>query len=47
MIRSANFSVPGTGKTSIVYGAFAFLSSDLINEVNKILVIGPINSFSS
>jgi len=47
MMRSANFSVPGTGKTSLVYGAFAFLSSNLVNEVNKIVMIGPINSFSS
>lgn len=45
MIRSANFSVPGAGKTSIVYGAFAYLES--IGKVNKIVMIGPINSFSS
>lgn len=45
MYRSANFSVPGSGKTSMVYGAFAYLEQ--INEVNKIVMIGPINSFSS
>lgn len=45
MLRGANFSVPGAGKTSIVYGAYAYLES--IQEVNKIVVIGPINSFSS
>lgn len=45
MIRSANFSVPGAGKTSIVYGAFAYLQS--IGEVDKIVMVGPINSFSS
>jgi SNF2 family DNA or RNA helicase len=45
MLRGANFSVPGAGKTSIVYGAYAYLES--IREVNKIVMIGPINSFSS
>ena len=45
MIRSANFSVPGAGKTSIVYGAFAYLES--IGKVNKIVMVGTINSFSS
>ena len=43
MKRSANFSVPGAGKTSIVYGAFAYLLKT--HEVNKIVMIGPINSF--
>lgn len=47
MIRSANFSVPGSGKTSIVYGAFAYLSSIEINKVDKLVVIGPKNSFMS
>jgi len=45
MRRSANFSVPGAGKTSIVYGAFAYLEKN--QEVDKIVMIGPINSFSS
>lgn len=43
MMRSANFSVPGAGKTSIVYGAFAYLFDK--KEVDKIVMIGPINSF--
>lgn len=43
MKRSANFSVPGSGKTSIVYGAFAYLLKT--KEVDKIVMIGPINSF--
>lgn len=47
MIRSANFSVPGSGKTSIVYGAFGYLSSPNINKVDKVIVIGPKNSFMS
>lgn len=45
MIKSANFSVPGAGKTSIVYGAYAYLS--FLNKVDKIVMIGPKNSFSS
>lgn len=45
MNNAANFSVPGTGKTSIVYGAFSFLSSSDKSEVDKIVVIGPKNSF--
>ena len=43
MIRSANFSVPGAGKTSIVYGAFAYLYHK--KEIDNLVVIGPINSF--
>lgn len=46
--NAANFSVPGAGKTSIVYGAFAFLRhlppSDP-KHTNKILVVGPLSSF--
>ena len=41
--NSCNFSVPGAGKTSIVYGAYAYLKQRGI--VNKILVIGPLSSF--
>ena len=43
--RTANFSVPGAGKTSIVYGAYAFLNSKKINKVDKIIMVGPRNSF--
>ena len=45
MKKSANFSVPGAGKTTIVYGAFAYLSA--IQKVNKIVMIGPKSSFIS
>ena len=45
MQKSGNFSVPGSGKTSTVYGMYAYLNT--INKVNKILMIGPLNSFSS
>lgn len=47
MKKSANYSVPGAGKTSIVYGAFAYLNSKDVNKVKKIIMIGPKNSFKS
>lgn len=47
MKRVANFSVPGSGKTAMMYGTFAYLSSNSINEVDKMIVIGPKNSFKS
>ena len=45
MKRAANFSVPGAGKTAIVLGAFAYLRD--LRLVDKIVVIGPLNSFVS
>lgn len=45
MKHAANFSVPGSGKTSMIYGTFAYLSSTEIDKVNKIVMIGPKNSF--
>ena len=45
MWKSANFSVPGSGKTSIVYGAFAYLNSKAVDKVDRIIMIGPMNSF--
>lgn len=47
MKRVANFSVPGAGKTAMIYGTFAYLSSLSVKEVDKIVVIGPKNSFKS
>ncbi|MCK5475042.1 MAG: DEAD/DEAH box helicase [Candidatus Pacebacteria bacterium] len=47
--NSCNFAVPGAGKTSIVYGAYAYLknlSENDLRHVDKILVIGPISSFA-
>ena len=46
--NACNFSVPGSGKTSVVYGAFAYLSNlskDDPRYVNKLLIIGPLSSF--
>ncbi|KRL63068.1 DEAD/DEAH box helicase [Lactobacillus psittaci] len=45
MKRAANFSVPGAGKTAMTYGAFAYLSSPEKNEVDKMLVVCPLNAF--
>lgn len=47
MKRAANFSVPGAGKTAMMYGTFAYLSSPEIHEVNKLLVISPLNAFAA
>lgn len=47
MKRAANFSVPGAGKTAMMYGAFAYLSSEKIAEVQQLLVICPINAFEA
>lgn len=47
--NACNFAVPGAGKTSIVYGAYAYLKSlpqDNPRHVNKLLVIGPLSSFA-
>lgn len=47
--NSCNFAVPGAGKTSIVYGAYAYLKSlpkDDPRHVNKLLVVGPLSSFA-
>lgn len=46
--NSCNFSVPGSGKTSIVYGAYSYLKSlqdDNPKKVDKLLVVGPLSSF--
>ena len=46
--NSANFSVPGAGKTTIVYGAYAYLHhlppSDR-KYVDSLVVVGPLSSF--
>ncbi len=47
--NSCNFAVPGAGKTSIVYGAYAYLKSlpkEDSRHVNKLLVVGPLSSFA-
>lgn len=47
--NGCNFSVPGAGKTSIVYGAYSYLknlSKINLKYVDRILIIGPLASFS-
>lgn len=45
MGSSANFSVPGSGKTASVLGAFAFLKARGL--VDRVMVISPKNAFGS
>lgn len=45
MGRAANFSVPGSGKTSSVLGTFAYLR--LQGLANRVVVLSPINAFDS
>lgn len=46
--NSCNFSVPGAGKTSIVYGAYTYLKhlpESHPKHVDRLLIIGPLSSF--
>ena len=46
--NACNFSVPGAGKTSIVYGAYAFLHhlpQDNSKYIDRLLIVGPLSSF--
>lgn len=46
--NGCNFSVPGAGKTSIVYGAYTYLKNlpiDSNKRVDKLLIVGPLSSF--
>lgn len=46
--NGCNFSVPGAGKTSIVYGAYTYLKSkseENPKHVSKLLIVGPLSSF--
>ncbi len=47
--NSCNFAVPGAGKTSIVYAAYAYLKSLPKTDpryIERLLVIGPLSSFA-
>ncbi len=46
--NACNFSVPGAGKTSVVYGAYTYLKNLPANDIKKVdrlLIIGPLSSF--
>lgn len=45
MQRAGNFSVPGSGKTATVLGAFAFLAER--GRVRRLMVVCPKNAFDS
>ena len=45
MARAGNFSVPGSGKTATVLGAFAFLAEQ--GKVRRLMVVCPKNAFDS
>lgn len=50
MMRAANFSVPGAGKTAMLLGVFAYLNRKEVEKnekIDRILVISPINAFDS
>lgn len=47
MKRAANFSVPGAGKTAMMYGTFAYLSSPKVDKIDKLLVVSPLNAFAA
>lgn len=43
-----NFSVPGSGKTSVVYGAYTYFKNLPVDDhkhVDNILIVGPLSSF--
>ena len=47
--NGCNFSVPGAGKTSIVYGAYAYLKNtppEDLKHIDNLFVIGPLSSFA-
>lgn len=49
-LNACNFSVPGAGKTSIVYAAYAYLNSLPPSDdryVDKLLIVGPPSSFKA
>lgn len=47
--NACNFSVPGAGKTSIVYAAYAFLKNGVAGRkpIDRLLVVGPLSSFKA
>ncbi|MEO0464378.1 MAG: DEAD/DEAH box helicase [Pseudomonadota bacterium] len=48
--NACNFSVPGAGKTSVVYAAYAYLRSLMpedMKSVDRLLIVGPLSSFKA
>jgi hypothetical protein len=47
--NACNFSVPGAGKTSVVYGAYAYLknlSTESPKHIDRLLIISPLAAFA-
>ena len=47
--NACNFSVPGAGKTSVVYAAYAYLKhlpDEDMKKIDCLLIIGPLSSFA-
>ncbi|HUE90713.1 DEAD/DEAH box helicase [Pseudomonas sp.] len=45
-----NFSVPGAGKTSVLYAAYGYLRGlpqDHRKSINRLLIVGPLSSFKA
>ncbi|MER9260826.1 DEAD/DEAH box helicase [Mesorhizobium sp. M0217] len=48
--NACNFSVPGSGKTSVVYAAYSYLRSlpaENPKSVDRLLIVGPLSSFKA
>lgn len=48
--NACNFSVPGAGKTSVVYAAYAYLRNLPVDDekfVDRLLIVGPLSSFKA
>lgn len=45
--HAANFSVPGSGKTAMLLGVFAYLNQTVNPKIKRLLVVSPINAFMS
>lgn len=48
--NACNFSVPGAGKTSVVYAAYAYLHllpPENSKSVDRLLIVGPLSSFKA
>lgn len=48
--NACNFSVPGAGKTSVVYAAYVYLRSLPVSDpksIDRLLIVGPLSSFKA
>lgn len=45
--RAGNFSVPGSGKTAMTLGVFAYLNYGEVKKIERLLVVSPLSAFLS